>query len=134
MNQYDQQAKKFLQDTNSQIFIRFVGRRKHFDDKDTRNVYSVELKRTDDKGTRSMFIEFGDSLQNTWDDKKPRAYDVLACLTKYEPGTFEDFCGEFGYDTDSRRAEKTYKAVMKEWKELTYLYSDKELEQLAEIN
>jgi hypothetical protein len=24
--------------------------------------------------------------------------------------TFEDFCGDFGYDTDSRSAERTWKA------------------------
>jgi len=27
--------------------------------------------------------------------------------------TFEDFCGEFGYDTDSRKAENTYNACKK---------------------
>lgn len=27
--------------------------------------------------------------------------------------TFEDFCGEFGYDTDSRQAEKIWKACKK---------------------
>lgn len=43
----------------------------------------------------------------------PTEYDVLACLTKNEVGTFENFCSEFGYDTDSRTAKKTYKAVLK---------------------
>lgn len=63
----------------------------------------------------------------------PSAYDVLACLTKYDPGTFENFCSEFGYDTDSRKAEKTYKAVVDEWKNIQALFTDSEIEQLQEI-
>lgn len=65
--------------------------------------------------------------------KTPTAYDVLACLQKYPVGTFEDFCSEFGYDEDSRTAEKTYKAVLKEYNSLCTLFSDEELEQLQEI-
>lgn len=64
----------------------------------------------------------------------PTAYDVLACLQKYEVGTFEDFCGEFGYDTDSKRAEKVYKAVAKEFDNVCKIWSDAEIEQLQEIN
>lgn len=67
------------------------------------------------------------------DKKAPTAYDVLACLTKYDPGTFENFCSEFGYDTDSRKAEKTHIAVLDEWKNICMLYSDSEIEQLQEI-
>lgn len=63
----------------------------------------------------------------------PTAYDVLACLTKYDPGTFEDFCSEFGYDEDSRNAEKTYNAVKDEWQNVRALFTDSEIEQLQEI-
>lgn len=65
--------------------------------------------------------------------KAPGAYSILACLTKYDPGTFEDFCSNYGYDTDSRQAEKTYKAVCKEYESLTRLYDSEELEAMAEI-
>ena len=64
----------------------------------------------------------------------PTPYSVLACLTKYDCGTFEDFCGEFGYDTDSKNAEKTYKAVCKEWLNVQRLFTDSEIELLQEIN
>jgi len=64
----------------------------------------------------------------------PTPYDVLACLTKSEPGSFEDFCGDFGYDVDSRRAEKTYEAVKKEYDELCKLFNESEMQELAEIN
>lgn len=47
---------------------------------------------------------------------EPTAGDVLGCLildaTGYENARdFEDWCSEYGYDTDSRKAERIYKAV-----------------------
>lgn len=64
----------------------------------------------------------------------PTAYEILACLTKYDPGTFEDFCSEFGCDLDSRKAFKTYKSVRREWKNIELLFTDEQIEQLREIN
>jgi len=66
--------------------------------------------------------------------KAPTAYAVLAALTKSDPGSFEDFCFEYGYDTDSRRAEKTYKAVVDEYNNLTRLFSYEELQEMQEIS
>lgn len=66
--------------------------------------------------------------------KEPMAYDVLASLTTYDPDTFEEFCSSYGYDTDSRKAEKTYKAVVEEWKNIKILFSDEEILKLQEIN
>lgn len=63
----------------------------------------------------------------------PTLYDVLACLQKYDVGSFEDFCWEFGYDTDSRSAKKTYKAVVKEYDKMCSLFSENDLEVLREI-
>lgn len=63
----------------------------------------------------------------------PDAYDVLAAMTKYDPGTFENFCDEFGYDTDSRKAEAIYFAVQKEYNNLVRIFTDKQMEELAEI-
>ena len=65
--------------------------------------------------------------------KEPRLYDILACMTKYDPGTFEDFCSEYGYDEDSRSAEKTYNAVVEEYEAMCRLFSDEELEVLQLI-
>ena len=63
----------------------------------------------------------------------PSAYDVLSCLTKYDPGTFAEFCSDFGYDTDSRKAEKTYFAVQDEYANLKRIFSQEELEKMQEI-
>lgn len=65
--------------------------------------------------------------------KAPTAYSVLSCLQKYDVGTFENFCSDFGYDTDSRTAETTYKAVLEEYKNVCILFSDSEIEALQEI-
>lgn len=62
----------------------------------------------------------------------PSLYDVLACLTKYDPGTFENFCSDFGYDSDSISALKTYKAVCKEWQKVDLLFGDV-IDELQEI-
>lgn len=66
--------------------------------------------------------------------KTPRPYDVLAVLSKSDPGTFEEFCSEYGYDTDSRKAENIYHAVVDEWNNLKMLFTDDELDKLSEIN
>jgi hypothetical protein len=63
---------------------------------------------------------------------KPHLYDILSCIQKYDPGTFEDFCGDFGYDTDSRSAEKIYYAVRDEGRAIEGMFSDC-LDELQEI-
>ena len=65
--------------------------------------------------------------------KKPTAYDVLSCVQKYDIGTFDDFCLDFGYDTDSRKAEKTYFAVQREVSECQRMFGDA-MEDLENIN
>lgn len=64
---------------------------------------------------------------------EPTLYDVLTCLQKYDVGTFEDFCSDYGYDTDSRTAFKTYKAVVKEFQAMERLFNSEELEVLQMI-
>ena len=63
----------------------------------------------------------------------PSAYCVLSGLTKYDPETFEDFCGEFDYDTDSIKAEEVFEAVDKEWHSVKKFFTNEELEELQEI-
>lgn len=128
---YNEQALKFLKDTNTKCIIKYIGYGPHFeDDKESRNIYRVTLKRHG----RSYSFKFGDSIADTREGKEPSEYDVLSCLQKHDIGTFEDFCGEFGYDTDSRKALKTYHAVEREYKGVCRIWNEAEREQLAEIN
>jgi hypothetical protein len=66
--------------------------------------------------------------------RRPTPYDVLAAVTKNDPGTFENFCGDYGYDTDSRRAEGVYKAVQVEYAKMQAFFTEEELTELQDIN
>lgn len=64
----------------------------------------------------------------------PRAYPVLACLNLLYSDSFEDFCAEYGYDTDSITASKTYSAMQEQDRMLRRLYTLDELELLEGVN
>ena len=110
----------------------FLRNGKHFDqDDDTRDIYTVKIKR----GKRSFTVEFGQSINKSMNNRtKPTYYDIISCVQKHHVGSFEDFCSEFWYDTDSRRAERTYKAVCKEYDNMSRLFNEEELDILALIN
>jgi hypothetical protein len=66
--------------------------------------------------------------------KAPTNYDILACLQKYDVGSFLDFCSDFGYNEDSKKAQKIYHAVCKEYDNVCKIWNDSEIELLNEIN
>lgn len=67
----------------------------------------------------------------------PTEYSVLACLQKYDIGTFDDFVSEFGYEFKTQAqytsTVKMYEAVKQEFYAIQALFSGKELELLQEI-
>ena len=130
---YDKQATDFLEKTGCKMTITYKENRRYFlGDKETRDVYEVKIKR----GRRVWKFEFGNSLYDSQfpNRKAPSEYSILACLTKYDPESFENFCNEFGYDKYSRTAERTYNAVVKEWQNVCMIWTDDETEELREIN
>ncbi len=72
----------------------------------TYNSYRVTLKYK----SRQLTTSFKQGLAHKED---PEAHDVLGCMlvdaSSVAGVSFEDFCSEFGYDPDSRRAEKLFK-------------------------
>ena len=143
--EYDVQAQTWVTKWGVEMVAVFTGHRKHFSgDTDTRDTYSVTLKR----GSRSMTFDYGASLNDSkirpessgpfWTKvrsnpnpvnlsnpynpakqphgvaKPPSLYFVLACLAKYDTGTFEEWCGDIGYDPNSRKALETYLVVQKQ--------------------
>lgn len=128
-SKYTKAAQFIAKQFNLKLTSKGYEYKKHFaDDKQNRYVFKMQLKR----GKKSYTFEFGQSINDG--DKEPDFYSVLSCLQKYEIGTFEQFCSEFGYDEDSRKAEKTYKAVLKEFNAMQRLFNDDELEILSYIN
>jgi len=155
MEDYNKQAKDFMAKAKAIMAVKLLGHYPYFDDdKESRDIYEITLTR----GNKTYIFKFGQSFNRSnnpnwqppirkgmtmYDMEKaklahkkmiqaPTEYDVLASITKYGPGTFKDFCDEFGYDTDSRKAEKTYFAVQDEYENINKLFSDV-IEDLQEI-
>ena len=61
-----------------------------------------------------------------------RAADVLYCGVMDDPGTFEDFCTNFGYDTDSRQAESMWRASCTQYQLFVSMFTPAELDSLRE--
>ena len=140
MSEYDEQAEEFLKKTNSKLEIVFVeyGIFDSFDDNNYRDIYRFTLSR---KGCKKKLTDrFGQSLHHSQGGEEPqklRAYDVLSCLDGHEPGEYADWRAEFGYN-DCKLSEypkiwKIYDAVCRQYKILTSMYNEEELEMLNEI-
>lgn len=132
VNKYEIQAEKFLKETNTTFKAEFLKNGLHFDDDTPRDIYKITLKRKE-KGIYWVF-NFGQSINNSDGKTKPNSYDILASLTSYNPDSFEEFCSSYGYDEDSRKAERIYNRVVKEWNNIKNIWSEEEIEKLQEIN
>jgi hypothetical protein len=74
--------------------------------------------RTGHNQPRRLTVPFSQGSAHT---AEPTAYDVLNCLLLDASSADEDFdywCGNYGYDTDSRKAERIYKLVRAQTKKL----------------
>lgn len=132
MTQYEQQAADFLKKCNVQMTAKFSGHKKHFaDDTQLRDVFRVALK----SSNHVFRFNFGQSINNSDGNgsNPPTPYDVLSCIEKYPVYDFEYFCSNYGYDTNSRKAYKTYKAVKKEWENVNLLFTSEQIEELRDI-
>lgn len=74
--------------------------------------------------TMTTYFSMGFGLKG----KEPEAAEVLDCLasdaSSVDQESFEEWCSSFGYDTDSRKAEKTYKACQHGAKRLKAFLGD----------
>lgn len=91
-------------------------------DNKVRNKYFVYVTNTDN-GEKTRFT-FWDSLDSTQrgvvldGDELLNAFYCFVSDALSAAGSFSDFCSEFGYDEDSRRAERIYKACKRSYKSL----------------
>jgi hypothetical protein len=145
---YEKQGTDFLEKHGVKMTVKLLYNGPYFDDeKENRDIYQITLERS---GKKPWSFRFGQSLNNSrqerrthegWEERRkreakvkaPSAYDVLSVLEKYDPGTFSEFCAEFGYDTDSRKAEKVYFAIQEEYSNLRQMFSGAEINAMAEI-
>ena len=130
---YEKLAKDFAKKHG--IKLSFIGEPRYgkyfHTDQQPRYVFKCKLSREG----KSYIFTFGQSLAKN--AERPTIYDILACFTKSDPGTFEDFCNEFGYGENSgidEAIEKDiYEAVVIEWDNVKMLFGDI-LEELIEIS
>lgn len=137
ISEYETAAQAWATKYGVSMTATFTGHRRYFaDDKDTRDTYRIRLSR----GDRAMEFDYGASLVDSklrpesdgpyWHRVRhpkgepptygkgpnlravpPTMYYIVTCLEKGEVGTFEQWAGDYGYDTDSRKALDTFLAV-----------------------
>lgn len=132
-SEYEKMAEDFCKKYNVKMTISFKKYDRYFHaDTESRNIYRIRI----DRDHKTYSFNFGDSIINTKIGKRPTKYDVLACLQKYDVGSFDDFISEYGCVIenagDYHKVFKTYKACCKEYKNVNRLFSDC-MEELAEI-
>lgn len=130
---YQQQAINFLTKTGAKVNVKYLryGSMPWDKNGEERDIYKITLRR----GKKSYSCEFGQSIADQ--GVEPSAYDFLTSIEKYDPGSFEDFCDNYGYNdlplSEYPKVKKTYEAVVKQWKAMESMFTAKELEELQEI-
>jgi hypothetical protein len=125
---YEEQAIKFAEDhgitleTGDPIFGH------HFEnDPNMRYIFPCVLR----KGNKSYKFKFGQSIADR--DKKPTMYDILTCLEKNVPGTYHDFCDEYGYERSEVSSVKVYDAVTKEARAVNRMFTREEIDLMYDL-
>lgn len=142
---YETEARDFMIRNKIKMSITFKDceANRPWNENSKRNRYSVYIQNTDTD--EAMRVIFWDSVYSTERNITPTCYDILACLTKYDPGEYEDFCCEFGYETEienqfgrftrNETAYKIWRACCHEWEGVKRVFDEGEiLEELREIN
>lgn len=131
MNDYQKQANDFASKYGVKLAILSQDYKPMWGETTARAVYKCRLSRNG----KSYTFEFGASLM---DPSRPKIYDILACVQKWDTGSFEEFCGEFGYNnlplSEYPRIKKTYDAVCREYNAIRRLFPEDEvLRELQDI-
>ena len=146
MSEYTMQADKFLSDTGTVLTVEYLRTAPYFqDDKESRDIYRFTL--TNARGSYSS--EYGDSINNTEArikaaikshkaHPKPSAYDILACVEKYQPEPiFAEWARDFGYDDapmrDYPKIQAIHQACLSQYAGIARLFTAAQMEQLQEI-
>lgn len=142
----DKEALKSLM-AEIKVRTKVIGKDFYFDgDKEERLILRVYIER----GKEEISFRFGMSINDTEifhaipghdfpsaDKTKARRlvkskllYSLLSCISSdyYCPETFDDFCNEFGYDSDSRKAERLFEKCREQSAQLKKIFTEKEIE------
>ena len=143
MSEYEKRAEEFLRRNKLRMTITKVPYTppvwEEEENKGCRNKYRVGIHRPLKSGydgtPRRIGFNFWGSINDAEKGIHPSSYNVLACISGdvYCPDTFEEFCSEYGYDEDSRKAWKIFKKAGRFAEKLRLFFSEQELEKLQEI-
>ena len=64
---------------------------------------------------------------------EPSDYSILSCLNLFDWESFDDFCSEYWYSTDSIKSFDTYNKVIAQDRMLRKIFTDEQLQKLQEI-
>jgi len=109
------------------------------DDKDRHNIIRISNKKnlsyTIDYWASKIFpnAENFDEVLNMLDCIYNDLTSVCSLDFTNEEKAFEDFAAEFGYDSDSRKAYKTFEALIEEFRGLSIIFGEKDLKTFTEI-
>lgn len=70
-----------------------------------------------------MVVYFSQGIAHTSPPTLPEVLDCLASDSTYG-NDFEEFCDELGYDSDSRQAERIFKAIQRQTNKLLELFCE----------
>lgn len=127
-SEYEADAQEFAQKHGIKLYVLARTRDYYFPDDDRmRTIYKMQLVRDD----KSYTFTFGQSIADG--NKIPTYYDVFAAMTKSDPGTFHDFCMDYGCDEFKKKSYETYKAVKREYAAMERLFGDV-MDEFSEIN
>ena len=129
MNEYEKQAREFLRRAAASVTICRAEIVDRFPNADSVTGYRWKYRVTIRRGGRSWTFPFYDSIHNYQTDKRPRPYDILACLQKYPVSAdVWDFAEEYGYTIDSResfkRVERIHTACEKEYNNVLRIFGN----------
>lgn len=132
----------FIAENNITMTVRRADRNPNWPDNLDGFHYACILSRTFEGSARYTNLQTGETKPRTYTKRmtvpfstgsgwtrEPSAADVLGCLSddsaSIKDYDFEEWCSNLGYDTDSRKAEKTYKACERQAAKLeAFLGSD----------
>ncbi len=143
--EYDKQAQDFCEKNNvfikksfAEEGVKFPNEREDKNDVlaprgHRHDMYRIIISRNGKRISLKFYQSISESRGNDHCNyKKPSDYSILACLQKSDPGSFEDFCADYGFNEDSIKDRKLWKKVIKEWEKVKYIFGDC-LEELEEI-
>jgi hypothetical protein len=116
-------TRDFISTRNITATAERVDRNPNMADSENMDRWRVRLS----SGNKRMTVYF--SMGVGHNGREPEAADVLDCLASDAAGienatNFEDWASEYGYDTDSRKAHRTYQACHRQADKLSKFLGD----------